>query len=100
MEYQETGKVVTASVTSEAGVCGEIRYTSNNTAILAVNPNTGDLTANKAGTVKVIATAQSTTTVKSASIEYDMTISKKEVDDPILQEGETYTYTGVEQTAH
>ena len=99
MEYQEAGKIVKASVTSDAGECGTIAYTSGNTTILTVNPNTGDLTANKAGTVKVTATAQSTTTVKSASIEYDMTISKKEVDDPTLQDGMTYTYSGVEQTA-
>lgn len=72
--YGETfANTATAQLDSTAA---KITYSSSNTSIATVDPNTGEVTIHKAGEVTITATAAETSNVNEGKAEYKLTISK------------------------
>lgn len=56
---------------------GEVTYSSDNTDVAAVDPNTGEVTILKAGTATITAEATSTDKYEAGKAEYTITVNKK-----------------------
>ncbi len=87
------GKAYSLPTLTSNAESGTVSYSSSDQTVATVNSSTGALTLIKAGTTRITATAEETSTQNSASAYYDLTVLASSVSAPTIDVASgTYDY--------